>query len=279
MVNLGYHTAKIQGKFNRSLYKAALSQIVSIPIKQTRQVPISVYAFSCERDLPEQVASIRSFIRNVGIPDIFAVVSDGSYTEFSCNLLRRVHPCVKVILLQNFVRKDLPQCVHDYAQLHPLGKKLSALMSIPVNGATIYTDSDILFFPGAIDLIDLSKSDDKYSLYLPDCSISLDERIIYNDSEKSNPVNGGFIFFRHEFDWSFAIERLANLQEAPTYFTEQTIVHLTMHHNHGKPICSEKYVLNVEDQFIYPDKSASKKIALRHYVSDIRHKFWFNAGI
>ena len=279
MVNLGYHTAKIQGKFNRSLYKAVLSQIVSIPIKQTRQVPLSIYALSCERDLPEQVASIRSFIRYVGIPDTFTVVSDGSYTDSSCNLLRRIHPCVQVILLQNFLRTDLPQCVLDYAQLHPMGRKLSALMSIPVNGTTIYTDSDILFFPGGIDLINLSKSDDKYSLYLPDCSMSLDERIIYDDSEKSHPVNGGFILFRHEFDWSFAIERLANLQEIPSYFTEQTIVHLTMHHNRGVPLCSNKYVLNVEDQFIYPDKFANKNIALRHYVSDVRHKLWFNVGI
>ncbi|MBD2508629.1 hypothetical protein H6G91_15310 [Nostoc muscorum FACHB-395] len=279
MVNIGYHTAKIQGKFNRSLYKAAISQIVNIPIKQTRQVPVSIYALSCERDLPEQVASIRSFIRHVGIPEIFTVVSDGSYTDSSCNLLRRIHPCVQVILLQNFLRTDLPQCVLDYAQLHPMGRKLSALMSIPVNGTTIYTDSDILFFPGGIDLIDLSKSDEKYSLYLPDCSMSLDERIIYDESEKLNPVNGGFILFRHEFDWNFAIERLANLQEVPSYFTEQTIVHLTMHHNHGKPLCSNKYVLNVEDQFIYPDKSASKNIALRHYVSDVRHKLWFNVGI
>ncbi|NEU79160.1 hypothetical protein [Nostoc sp. UIC 10630] len=279
MVNIGYHTAKIQGKFNRSLYKAAISQIVNIPIKQTRQVPVSIYALSCERDLPEQVASIRSFIRHVGIPETFTVVSDGSYTDSSCNLLRRIHPCVQVILLQNFLRTDLPQCVLDYAQLHPMGRKLSALMSIPVNGTTIYTDSDILFFPGGIDLIDLSKSDEKYSLYLPDCSMSLDERIIYDESEKSNPVNGGFILFRHEFDWSFAIERLANLSEVPSYFTEQTIVHLTMHHNHGKPLCSNKYVLNVEDQFIYPDKSASKNIALRHYVSDVRHKLWFNVGI
>ncbi|BDI14521.1 hypothetical protein ANSO36C_03230 [Nostoc cf. commune SO-36] len=279
MVNIGYHAAKFQGKFNRSLYKAAVSQIVNIPIKQTRQVPISVYALSCERDLPEQVASIRSFIRHVGIPDTFTVVSDGSYTESSCNLLRRVHPCVKVILLSNFLRTDLPQCVHDYAQLHPMGRKLSALMSIPINGTTIYTDSDILFFPGGIDLINLSKSDEKYSLYLPDCSMSLDERIIYDDSEKLNPVNGGFILFRHELDWSFAIERLANLQEAPTYFTEQTMVHLTMHYNHGEPLCTKKYVLNVEDQFIYSDKSASKNIALRHYVSDVRHKLWFNVGI
>ncbi|MDZ8185450.1 MAG: hypothetical protein RMX96_11420 [Nostoc sp. ChiSLP02] len=278
MVNIGYHTAKMQGKFNRSLYKAALSQIVSIPIKQTRQAPISVYALSCERDLPEQVASIRSFIRHVGVPNTFTVVSDGSYTESSCNLLCRIHPCVEVVLLQNFVKPDLPQCVLDYAQLHPMGRKLSALMSIPVNGTTIYTDSDILFFAGGIDLIDLSKSDNKYSLYLPDCSMSLDARIIYDDSEKLNPVNGGFILFRHEFDWSFAIKRLANLPEHPSYFTEQTIVHLTMHHNHGQPLDSKKYVLHVEDQFIYPDKSASKDIALRHYVSDVRHKFWFNVG-
>ncbi|MEH2072445.1 MAG: hypothetical protein V7K47_30565 [Nostoc sp.] len=278
MVNLGYHTAKTQGKFNRSLYKAAISQIVNIPIKQTQQVAIKVYALSCERDLPEQVASIRSFIHHVGIPDTFTVVSDGSYTDFSCNLLRRIHPCVQVVLLRNFVRTDLPQCVVDYAQLHPMGKKLSMLMSIPINGTTIYTDSDILFFPGGIDLIDLSNSDDKFSLYLPDCSMSLDKRIIYDESEKLNPVNGGFILFRHEFDWNFAIKRLANLPEAPSYFTEQTIVHLTMHHNHGQPLCPKKYVLNVEDQFIYPDKSTSKNIALRHYVSDVRHKFWFNVG-
>ncbi|MDZ8239550.1 MAG: hypothetical protein RMZ69_20775 [Nostoc sp. ChiQUE01a] len=276
MINLGYHTAKIQGKFNRSLYKAALSQIVSIPIKQTQQVPISIYAFSCERDLPEQVASIRSFIRHVGIPDTFTVISDGSYTDSSCNLLRRIHPCVQVVLLQNFLRTDLPQCVLDYAQLHPLGKKLSALMSIPINGTTIYTDSDILFFPGGVDLINLSNSDKKYSLYLPDCFTSLDERVLYNDSEKSNPVNAGFILFSHELDWSFAIERLGNLQEYPTYFTEQTIVHLTMHQNHAEPLCSKKYVLNVEVQFIYPDKFANKNIALRHYVSDVRHKFWFD---
>ncbi len=278
MVNVGYHTAKIQGKAHRHIYKAALNQIVSFPLKVTKKVPISVYSLSCERDLPEQVASIRSFIRHIGIPQTFTVISDGSYTESSCNLLRRIHPCVEVIPLTKILRTDLPQCVWDYAQLHPMGKKLAALMSIPVNGATIYTDSDILFFPGGLDLVAVSSSDDKYSRYLPDCSISLDERIIYNDSEKLNPVNGGFILFKQELDWSFAIERLANLQEPPIYFTEQTIVHLTIHHNHGVPLCSQKYVLSVEDQFIYLDKLAKKQISLRHYVSDVRHKFWLNVG-
>ena len=67
--------------------------------------------------------------------------------------------------------------------------------------------------------------------------------------------------------------------ELTNYFTEQSIVHLTMHHNHALPFCSDKYVVKTEDQFIYPDKFASQAIALRHYVSDVRYKFWFNVKI
>ncbi|GAX35855.1 hypothetical protein [Nodularia sp. NIES-3585] len=277
MVNIGYHTAGFQGKINRAFYKSKIAKTVRIALNTTQKVPLNVYALSCERDLAEQVASIRSFISNVGIPETFTVISDGSYTDLSCQLLRRIHPCVEVISIQKFLKPNLPQCVSDYAQVHPMGKKLSALMSIPVHGATIYTDSDILFFPGGIDLVELANSDRQVCHYLQDCSNSLDGRILYEDTEKLNPVNAGFILFKHELDWNFAIKRLANLAETPSYFTEQTIVHLTIHHNHGVPLCSQKYVLSNIDQFVYSDKFASKEIALRHYVSDVRNKFWLNA--
>ena len=70
MVNVGYHSARLQAKLIRSLYTRRITQIVRTPIAQTQRVPITVYAFSCERDLPEQVASLRSFLRYVGIPMI-----------------------------------------------------------------------------------------------------------------------------------------------------------------------------------------------------------------
>ena len=277
MVNVAYHTARTQGKMMRSLYKAVLPQIVKLPISQTQKIPISVYALSCERDLPEQVASLRSFIRHAGIPERFTIISDGSYTESSCNLLRQIHPCVEVLPLEEMKRTDLPQSVYDYASQHSMGRKLLALMSIPINLTTIYTDSDILFFPGASDLVELAKLDNTSSLYLPDCATKMDDRVIYDDREKLNPVNGGFIVFKKPLDWSFAVERLSKIIELNHYFTEQTLVHLTMHYNQAKPLCSKRYVLSVEDQFIYPDMYAGKEIALRHYVSDVRHKFWLNA--
>lgn len=276
MVNIGYHSAKIQGNFLRSVYKISLSTLVSFPIKQSHQVPIKVYALSCERDLPEQVASLRSFLRYVGIPEAFTIMSDGSYTPKSIELLRKIHPCVDVQLLTKFQRDDLPASVYEYASQQAMGKKLAALMSIPIDSATLYTDSDILFFQGASDLVDLVTSDDTNTYYLPDCKNSLDSRLIYEEVESQEPINAGFILFKKALDWSAAVQRLSQLSEPPNYFSEQTIVNLTIKRNHGIALDRDKYIMNVDDQFIYPDQFASKQIAMRHYVNDVRHKFWLS---
>jgi hypothetical protein len=279
MVNIPYHIGRIRGDITRVLYKAILSQIVRVPIRATQEISANVYAMSCERDLPEQVASIRSFIRNVGIPDRFTVISDGSYTEVSRKLLCQIHPCVEVLPIEMLIGNNLPKCVYDYAAQQVMGKKLAVLLSLPIQKTTIYTDSDILFFPGGEDLANILASSNCSSRYLPDCAIKMDDRVIYDDVEKLDPVNGGFIIFKEKPNWDFALERLSKLSELNNYFTEQTLVHLTMHRNNAKPLCEEKYILNVTDQFIYQDKFAHKKIALRHYVSDIRYKFWFHVGL
>jgi hypothetical protein len=279
MVNILYHTARVQGKAIRCIYKASLSLIVNIPISYAKKIPVDVFSFSCERDLPEQVASIRSFIRYVGVPDRFTVISDGSYTEVSRKLLCQIHSCVEVLPIEELIGNDLPKCVYDYAAQQAMGKKLAVLLSLPIQKTTIYTDSDILFFPSGEDLANILASSDRSFRYLPDCATKMDDRVIYDDVEKLDPVNGGFIIFKKKPNWEFALERLSKLLELNNYFTEQTLVHLTMHYNNAKPLCAEKYILNVSDQFIYQDKFASKNIALRHYVSDIRYKFWFHVGL
>jgi len=276
MVNIGYHTARLRGHLTRSLYRSALAQIVQRPISQTQAVPATVYALSCERDLPEQVASIRSFLRYVGIPDQFIVISDGSYTPQSCQWLCQIHPCVTVVPITELIRSDLPPAVYTYAAQQAMGKKLAALLSIPINGPTLYTDSDILFFPGATDLAGAILSTDQDCRYLPDCTNKFDQRVIYNPSENLNPINAGFILFKHKLDWDFALERLTTLNKLNNYFTEQTLVHLTLHHNQAIPLDPQLYVLSIEDQFIYPDRFANQKIAIRHYVNNVRHKFWFS---
>lgn len=279
MVNIGYRASRMQGYSTRSIYRAALPWIVQRRIAQERKVQIAVYSFSGDRDLPEQVASIRSFIRYVGIPDKFTVVSDGSHSPSNKQLLSRISPCVETVDLESLTKKDLPQCLYDYAQHHPLGKKLAVLFSIPVEKVTIFTDSDILFFPGANEIINLGQSNEQRPRYLPDCSLALDERFLCKDSEKVNPVNSGFILLKEPLNWDTALSRLSQFTGTYNYFTEQTIVHLTMHHNQALPLCSHQFVVSLDDQFIYQDKCASSKIALRHYVNPVRHKLWLNVKI
>ncbi|MDY7015922.1 MAG: hypothetical protein SVX43_20470 [Cyanobacteriota bacterium] len=276
MVNFGYRFARLQGKFNRSLYRQVLPQLLRHPIAQTRKVSVAAYALSCERDLPEQVASIRSFIRYVGIPTTFTIISDGSYTQNSLNLLEQIHSCVRVISLSEFSAPQLPQAVSAYADRNPMGKKLATILSIPILEQTLYIDSDILFFKGATELVELLETRDGRSYYLPDETDALDGRMLNNESEKDAPVNGGFILFKNNLDWSLAIERFLAMEEPPNYFTEQTMVHLTLHENRALPLCPQKYIMARDDEFIYRDRYAGDNIVLRHYVNPVRHKFWLN---
>src|SRR4051812_46689019 len=92
MPNYGYHLSRAKGRAVRALYRAFLRGLPRI--EPARSFPLEVFSYSGEAAVPEQIASIRSFLRHVGRPAMFHVVSDGSYSEASKRLLREVDPCV-----------------------------------------------------------------------------------------------------------------------------------------------------------------------------------------
>lgn len=273
MVNISYRAARLHGAMMRSFYSRQMRRIVGRPLDQVSKVPLSVYSFSGEPYLPEQVACIRSFISHVGIPITFTIVSDGSYTAASSALLRQINESVKVVDWTIFAT-DIPPAVRAFAAHNAMGKKLAVLMSMPVTGPAIYTDADILFFPGAAELAHIAESNGSHFWYLPDCLPSLDKTILLNDAEKMDPVNAGFLLLKRPLDWNPALKRLVEYPGKPCSQTEQTIVHLTMHRSFAKALNSERFVLSISDQFVYRDYYADQGIALRHYVNNVRHKFW-----
>jgi hypothetical protein len=52
------------------------------------------------------------------------------------------------------------------------------------------------------------------------------------------------------------------------------VTHLAMHSSGARPLDARKFVLQLDDQFIFRDRYANPTIALRHYVNPVRHKFW-----
>lgn len=274
--NFPYHLARLEGKVLRRFYRTQLPLIVRRKMRSCRDVPVEVFAYSGQSALPEQAASIRSFLTNVGRPKGFTIFSDGSYSSHSIQLLQRIDAVVHVSERLPDLPAEIPEQLRTYLSCHPTGKQLRLVMSLPVNGPALYTDSDVLFFPAAVDLVEKLKSNGAPAYYLADYQFSGDERLLRDQSEKRDPVNTGFLLLLRKLDWSIGLERLQEMNGLPGFFTNQTVVHLCMHSNGAQAFDPQKYVLRADDEFVYRDYYADTSLAIRHYVHQIRHKFWMN---
>jgi len=273
MPNYAYHWARAEGGFVRRMYRALLSKIVARKITPRDSVPFEVFAYSGHDTLPEQVASIRSFLRHAGRPTRFTIVSDGTHTKEDVELLQQIDPSVVMEELPS-IPAQLPVAFASYLQSHPTGKQLALIMSLPRTEPALYVDSDIYFFPHARDLATLARTTAVPAFYLLDCQFSGDARLIRSPNERERPVNTGALFLFQRLDWSLGLERFAQLNGAPNFFTNQTITHLVMHANSASPLDPAKFVLQLDDQTIHRDLYAGDRLALRHYVNPVRHKFW-----
>ena len=272
--NFPYHFARAEAAAARALYRSLLPAIVRSPLRARGSIPLEVFAYSGESALPEQVASIRSFLRYAGRPKRFTVVSDGTYSSRSVELLKRIDPVVSIGNTGDWMPKVLPDELQLYLGTHATGKQLALIMSLPANGPALYVDSDVLFFPGARDLIAHLAVSNVPAFYLADCDLAADRRLFRDPAETNHPVNTGVLVLLQKLDWSLSLGRFGELEGAPIFFTNQTMAHLTMHANGAKPLDESKYVLQRDDQFIYRDHHRGSDLALRHYVNPVRHRFW-----
>jgi hypothetical protein len=273
--NFGYHFARFKGRTFRNFYKALLPVIVRRPIASPRPLALDVFAYSNEEMVPEQIRSVRSFLRYLGRPKSFIIVSDGSHTARSIRLLERVDPIVSVRQSGQGLPADLPAKFRHYVTTYVMAKQLGLLMTLPTNGPALYLDSDVLFFAGADDFARYLSAKDVPAFYLQDCqTCSADARVFRGPGEELNPVNCGMLLFLRKLDWSLAIERFLELDGEPNFFTNQTLAHLVLHANGARPFDPAKYVVQLDDQFVSKDRHAGPALALRHYVNPVRHKFW-----
>jgi hypothetical protein len=273
--NFGYHLARWKGRQLRKLYHSLLPKIAQRRVNAPRALDLSVFSYSNEQMLPEQVRSIRSFLRHVGRPKSFKIMSDGSHTDKSIRLLKDVDPSVAVRLAGERLPPDLPDKFRHYVTGYPTGKQLGVLMTLPANGPSLYADADVLFFDRADDFLSYLTRTDAPAFYLADCqTCSADPRVFRSAGEEMNPVNCGFLLFLKPLDWSLAIERFLEMEGEPNFFTNQTLAHLALHANGAGSFDPAKYIVQLDDQFVYQDRHAGPTVALRHYVNPVRHKFW-----
>ncbi|MDQ6809434.1 MAG: hypothetical protein M3Z64_08435 [Verrucomicrobiota bacterium] len=202
------------------------------------------------------------------------VTSDGTHSERSIALLEAIDPVVKVESARSDFPPDLSPAARAFLSEHATGKQLALIMSLPRGTPALYIDSDVLFFLGATELARMQPTLGVPARYLGDCRLSADERLFRDPSEKESPINTGVLFLGGPLDWSESVARFDALEGAPDFFTNQTMTHLTMHACGALPLDPAKYILQLDDQFIYADRHVRRETVLRHYVRPVRHKFW-----
>lgn len=165
-----------------------------------------------------------------------------------------------------------------YAEAMPMGRKLFVMRGLGRVAPCIYADSDILCFPAAAALRESSLWNASEPRYLLDPYPSLDSRLIRDDAERRDPVNGGFVLLKAPCDWDLPLSRFEALDGPPAFFSEQTLNHLAVRSSGGVPLDPMRFVLRNEDQWWANDHFSGPEVALRHYISSIRHKMWLRVN-
>lgn len=269
----------LRRKFNSATYADYIND--ECPEKLQNVV---IFSLCYGEAVPEQKLSIKSFLRYVGTPAKWTIVSDGSITIDQKDSLRSLHPSIDIRDWSEFLCEENASCFEELSKYTVFAKKFALMSNLPDQGAVVYIDTDILFFEGAHHLRDLLKHLGKNCYYLTDTPECLDPTFLEGAELKVPPLNAGFVIQGKKLDWSEPIARinktLAQLSPVQKMgdlgVIEQSATHLAHFLAGSKPL-NEKYVLEISDILDPEDRFSGPSFAMRHYVRPVRHKMWMHS--
>jgi hypothetical protein len=258
------------GRFNFRSFRGDAKRLI-LNLSLSRKVDLNVVSFSGSKTFYEQLYSLLSFYYNIGIPKKWTIYSDKSHLKEQIQLLQSI-PNVEVVNWDNNLMRRYEELI-EFGKFSVFGNRLHAYLNHPIEGTTIFTDSDILFF-------------NKFSSYIPTISSSnwfIADTGPHFDStllDKMNPnesvyVNAGFLILNEAPDWEVAVSYIANLPNSKwEHFTEQSSIHLMLMSGKHQTLNNADFILNCSDSFSFGIEYKPFSIAMRHYVSPVRHKMW-----
>jgi hypothetical protein len=270
---------KGRGRITRWVSKKVASRNKSSFIKKfdinwykniNENVNFEIASFSGENQMADQLFSILSFYKSLGLPIKWTVFSDGSHTERSKKILREIPNVFFAEMDENVVPDNYK------TESNPLLKKIFFYKTLPVISTTLLVDSDVLFFPN-------------FKKFLPHLGFHnwflVDENYGYLDKSYLDrvefdiyPCNSGLLIFNSMPNWSIVLEYL-DTQKKHTdgimNWSEQTAFHvLTRDFISNMPLDPRYFIVGGSDSFKYSSDYNYDKIAVRHFVGPIRHKMW-----
>jgi hypothetical protein len=240
------------------------------------QCDLQLVSFSGARDFEEQLLSLLSFRRWVGVPSSWIVFSDGTHTDEMRTLLQEKFPWAALRSWdhsKNLVSADA-NFLFDYAKDHAMGKRLVAYSTFPLEAPTLFLDSDVLFYSKAAELLAPAFAG-RQQWFLPDMDWgTLDTRFLSSNTRDLYQSNGGFYLLKPGFSWLPVFDFLKRLENKFEYFSDQTAFHVAFKEQGVMGLDPRVFVLHCDDQFSLGLNEGPRQMAIRHFVAMVRHKIW-----
>lgn len=277
---LRWRVASWRAKRNRSAFAAAIrsasADTLLGPLASPQQSDFHLASFSGARDFEEQILSLLTFRRWVGLPRSWIIFSDGTHTAEMRDLLQAQFPWASLRSweLSKPLVSGEADFLFEYAREHAMGKRLIAYSTLPLQAPTLFLDSDVFFYAKAAELLAPAFAGPQ-NWFLPDMDWgTLDTRFLAKNSRDLYQLNGGFYLLKPGFSWEPVLDFLKQLDNKFEYFSDQTAFHVAFKQQGVMALDPRVFVLHCDDQFALGLNESPREMAIRHFVAMVRHKIW-----
>jgi hypothetical protein len=221
-----------------------------------------------------------SVLKQLPVGVEFIIVVDQVGPVERTQWLHTLFPGVKLVSTGELVKRAqgrLPQ-VCRLAALHPLGRKLVMILELQRETSLLYSDSDVLAFQAMNQIAEAVANPSKTApLYLQDIgNVQLDhaakERVDALGFAVAPTLNSGFLMLpKGCLSPDVAEKILVAIHDITSWFTETTVIAAMVHEAGGIPLSRNEFVVSVQRQFNGEPDVDYHQIALRHFISPVRH--------
>jgi hypothetical protein len=234
-------------------------------------IECTLYSFSGKEQFFDQVLSIQSFLKNVGVPKKWIIYSDKSHTQEQLNFLKSFN----FLCVMNWDEVIHPSISAVQCSVWQL-QKYYCYSGSKISGQSFFLDSDVIFLPRFHDFINSELKSDNW--FLADTYPCLnDDYLKLIRHSVINFVNGGFFILNTEIDWQegndYILKYLSHDLPVP-YFTDQTAMEIVFKTNKLKLLDPRLFSLSLVDHFTFFSDVKHDSLAIRHFVSPIRFRMW-----
>lgn len=236
--------------------------------EEANKINIELMSFSGFGGFWDQIFSMMSWVKNVGVPKRWIIYSDKCHSEEQKSIFSKF-PFVTYSDWDVNYENDLGSDTSNFSwQI----KKFISFSKHFYQGTTIFSDSDILFYPSFKNYLPIIKQG---NWFLPEPS---EAHVIKSANEEKKAMynfNAGFFILEKQLDFSPAISYLYSEAAWDDYFSDQEALNIIIHNlDHVDILDPRVFYLTVNDHFKISHASNYENIAMRHFVGPVRQKMW-----